>query len=112
MQVGAAPRIVPSDPGVTGGEPARRGGESHRAEPPVRGADQIAQLMADKRTRAARMLVRHHGVPDQALRVGVDPNQRTSPTPPGTSWAGATACASTRGRRAPTLRRRARGSEM
>ena len=69
-------RIIPSDPGVAGGQPARRGREPHAAQPAVGGADHIAQLMADKRTGAARMLVCHHGVPHQALRVGLDPHQR------------------------------------
>ena len=32
--------------------------------------------MADKGTRAARVLMVHQGVPNQALRVGVDPHQR------------------------------------
>ena len=32
--------------------------------------------MADKRTGAARVLVRHQGIPHQALRVGLDAHQR------------------------------------
>ena len=76
VQVGAALCVVPAHPGVAGVEPARRGREPHRAEPPVGGADQIAHLMAHERTRAARMFMRHESVPDQALRVGLDPHQR------------------------------------
>ena len=76
VQVGASARIIPSDPGVAGVEPARRGREPHAAQPAVGGADEITQLMADKGTGAARMLVCHQGVPDQALRVGLDPHQR------------------------------------
>ena len=76
VQVGASARIIPTDPGVAGLEPARRGREPHAAQPAVGGADEITQLMADKGTCAARMLVRHQGVPDQALRVGLDPHQR------------------------------------
>ena len=76
VQVGASARIIPTNPGVAGLEPARRGREPHAAQPAVGGADEIAQLMADKGTGAARMLVRHQGVPDQALRVGLDPHQR------------------------------------
>ena len=76
VQVGASARIIPSDPGVAGVEPARRGGEPHAAQPAVGGGDEITQLMADKGTGAARMLVCHQGVPHQALRVGLDPHQR------------------------------------
>ena len=76
VQVGASARIIPSDPGVAGVEPARRGREPHAAQPAVGGADQITQLMADKGTGAARVLVCHQGVPDQALLVGLDPHQR------------------------------------
>ena len=42
----------------------------------MRRADQIAQLMANERTRPTRVLVRHQGIPDQALCVAVDPHQR------------------------------------
>ena len=76
VQVGASARIIPSDPGVAGVEPARRGREPHAAQPAVGGGDEITQLMADKGTGAARMLVCHQGVPHQALLVGLDPHQR------------------------------------
>ena len=76
MQVGAAALIVPSHPGVAGVEPPRRGRKPHRAQPPVGGADQIAHLRTHERTRTARMLMRHQGIPDPALRVGLDPHQR------------------------------------
>ena len=42
----------------------------------MRRADQIAQLMADERTRATRVLARHQGIPDQALFVAVDPQRK------------------------------------
>ena len=76
VQVGASARIIPTDPGVAGVEPARRGREPHAAQPAVGGAEEITQLMADKGTGAARVLVCHQGVPDQALRVGLDAHQR------------------------------------
>ena len=76
VQVGAALCVVPAHPGVAGVEPARRGGEPHRAQPAVGGADQIAHLRTHERTRTARMLISHQGVPDPALRVGLDPHQR------------------------------------
>ena len=79
VQVGASARILPSDPGVAGVEPARRGREPHAAQPAVGGAEEITQLMADKGTGAARMLVCHQGVPHQALRVGLDAHQRKVP---------------------------------
>ena len=62
VQVGASARIIPTNPGVAGLEPARRGREPHAAQPAVGGADEITQLMADKGTGAARMLVCHQGV--------------------------------------------------
>ena len=76
MQPRAAARIVPADPGVASPQPPRRGREPHRPQPAVRRADQIAQLMADERARTTRVLVRHQGIPNQALFVAVDPNQR------------------------------------
>ena len=114
VQVGASARILPSDPGVAGLEPARRGREPHAAQPAVGGADEITQLMADKGTGAARMLVCHQGVPDQALRVGLDAtsaSSRSAPTSPGTSCAGATGWGSTRGLRTAPVHRRGAGSE-
>ena len=76
VQVGATARIIPTDPDVAGVEPARRGREPHATQPAVGGAEEITQLMADKGTGAARVLVCHQGVPDQALRVGLDAHQR------------------------------------
>ena len=75
VQVGATLRVVPTHPDIAGVEPARRGGEPHRAQPPVGGADQIAQLMTHERTRTARMLMGHQGIPHPALRVALDPHQ-------------------------------------
>ena len=115
VQVGAPARIIPSDPGVAGVEPARRGREPHAAQPAVGGADEITQLMADKGTGAARMLVCHQGVPHQALRVGLDPHQRKlaqhADLATGTSCAGATGWGSTRGLCTAPVRRRGAGSE-
>ena len=79
VQVGASARVVPADPGVAVSQAPRTRGEPHPAQPTMRRAYQIAQLRTDKRSGAARVLMRHQRVPDSALLVGFHPHQRQVP---------------------------------
>ena len=79
VQVGASARVVPADPGVAGLQAPGGCREPDAAQPTVRGADQIAQLMADERPPTAGVLVFHQCIPDPTLRVGLDPNQHQVP---------------------------------
>ena len=75
VQLVAASRLVPANPGVTRLQLARGCGKADAAQPAVRGPHQIAQLRPHPRTRPARMLVCHQRVPEQALRVAFHPHQ-------------------------------------
>ena len=76
VQVGAPANIVPPDPGVAGPQVPRTRREPDTAQPTMRRAHQIAQLRADKRTGATRVLVCHQRVPDPALLVGLHQHPR------------------------------------
>ena len=81
VQLVAAPRVVPANPGIARLQAPRGGRKADATQPAVRGAHQIAQLMADPRPRATRVLVCHQRVPDQALRVALDQHQLQIPEP-------------------------------
>ena len=81
VQVRPALCHVPADPAVARRQLQRRRRDPRCAQPAVRRTHQIAQLAAHQRPRAARMLRRHQGVPDLALRRVLDQNDRQPPHP-------------------------------
>ncbi len=70
-----AARIVPTKPGIPRRQDPRRRSKQEPAEPAMRRSDQVAQLTADVKTGAARMLRRHQLVEDQPKLRSLDPDK-------------------------------------
>ncbi len=70
-----AARIVPAKPGIPRRQDPRRRSKQEPAEPAMRRSDQVAQLTADVKTGAARMLRRHQLVEDQPKLRSLDPDK-------------------------------------
>ena len=66
MQVGAALRLVPPYPALARGEFERRAGKTHRPQPAMRRAHQVAKLVPGERRRSERMLTTHQLRPHPA----------------------------------------------
>ncbi len=75
VEMPLAARIVPAKPGIPRRQDPRRRSKQEPAEPAMRRSYQVAQLTADVKTGAARMLRRHQLVEDQPKLRSLDPDK-------------------------------------